>query len=154
MVVAALDHELRPERLPLARAFRRPAARTAGRIAGEAGWGDQLFQFLGQRRLVITRDGRGEADMMQETLTVIEPKQQRADERLAFVIAKAADDAVCTAVVLDLLHAVALARPVWQVAPLGDDAVERGAHPLEPAPCVGELGGCRREANAPGAAEI
>src|SRR5437763_12694403 len=148
MVVADLDHEFRPERLPLARAFRRPTARAAGGIAGEAGRGDQLFQFPGQRWLVITLDGRGEADMMQETPTVIEPKQQRADEGLAFVVAKAADDAVSAAIVLDLLHAVALARPVWQVAPLGDDAIERGAHPLEPAARVGELGGCGRDATA------
>ena len=71
--------------------------------------------------------------MMQQALVVIEPEQQRADHRLAFVVAKAADHAVGAAVVLDLLHAVAFAGAVGQIAPLGDDAVERRADALEPA---------------------
>src|SRR5262249_58853247 len=54
----------------------------------------------------------GEADMMQQPVVVVEAEQQRTDERTAFVVAKAADHAVDAAVVLDLLHAVAIARAV------------------------------------------
>ena len=46
---------------------------------------------------------------------------------LPFVVAEAADHAVGAAIVLDLLHAVAVAGAIGQVAPLGDDAVERAA---------------------------
>jgi len=46
---------------------------------------------------------------MQHALAVIKAKQQRTHHRLAFVVAKAADHAVGAAVILDLLHAGALA---------------------------------------------
>src|SRR4029077_8863264 len=61
MVVADLDHELRLERLPLAGALGRPAARTARRVAGESRRRDQNLQFFGERRLVLALDRGGEA---------------------------------------------------------------------------------------------
>src|SRR5262245_6483747 len=154
MVVADLDHELGLQRLPFARPFGRPAARAAGCISRETRRCDQPLELLGERRLVLALDRRGEADMVKETFAVVEPEQQRADNRLAFVVAEAADYAVGAAIVLDLLHAAAVARPVFRVASLGDNAVKRGAHALEPA-----LGGCklcrrRRQADALGAAQI
>src|ERR1700722_906470 len=81
VVVAHLDHKLRLERLPFARALGRPAARTARRVAGETRRRDQSFQLLGQRRLVLALDARTEADVMQQALPVVQPEQQRADQR-------------------------------------------------------------------------
>src|SRR6185437_9442319 len=88
MIVADLDHELRLERLPLRRALGRPAARAAGLVAGEAGRADQLFELLGQRFLLAALHRRGEADMVEQARVVVEPKQQRADRLLAFVVAE------------------------------------------------------------------
>jgi hypothetical protein len=79
MVVADLDHELRFERHPLGRTFGGPAARPAGRIPGEAGRAGQRFQSFRQRGLVLTSDRRGESDVIEPPLTVIETQQQRAD---------------------------------------------------------------------------
>src|SRR5262249_58526298 len=93
-------------------ALGRPAARAAGLVAGEAGRRDQLFEFLGQRRLLARLDGRGEADVMQQAVVVVEPEQQRADHLPALIVAEAADHAVGAAVLLDLDHAGPLARAV------------------------------------------
>ena len=48
-----------------------------------------------------------------------------------FEIAKSADHAVGGALLLDFLHAVALAALVGQIVALGDNAVEPDAH-VEP----------------------
>ena len=53
--------------------------------------------------------------MMQQPVLIVEAEQQRADKRAAFVVAKAADHAVGAAVVLDLLHAAAIARAVRKI---------------------------------------
>ena len=71
---------------------------------------------------------------MQRALVVVEAEQQRADEPVLsrLVPAKARDDAVGRARVLDLDHR-ALARLVRAVLRLGDHAVETGAfEPREP----------------------
>ena len=83
--------------------------------------------------------------MVEQALIVVEPEQQRADDWLALVVAEAADHAVGAAVVLDLLHAGAVAGLIRQVAPLGDDAVERRADLLEPFLGIGESRGRRRQ---------
>src|SRR5258705_7772819 len=124
MIEADLDHKLGLQRLPFARALGRPAAWPARRVAGEAGRRDEVLELGGQRRLLLPWDARGEADMMQQAVIVIEPEQQRADHRLSFVVAKAADHAVGAAIVLDLPHGGAVARAVFELAALGDDAVE------------------------------
>jgi len=82
MVVADLDDELWLERTPLRRALGRPAARPAGRITGEAELSGQFLELLRECRLVLSLDGGGEADMMQQSRAVIEPEQQRADDLL------------------------------------------------------------------------
>jgi hypothetical protein len=46
VIVLNLDDELRFQRLPLRRAFRAPAARSARRIAREAWRLDEFLQFL------------------------------------------------------------------------------------------------------------
>src|SRR5262249_6611833 len=100
MVVTDFDHELGPQRLPITRARGRPAARPSRPVPGEARRLDQLLQLRGQRFLLVARYGRGEADVMQKPAAVVETEQQRADHRLAFVVAKAANYAVGTAVTL------------------------------------------------------
>src|ERR1700704_1464524 len=154
VVVADLDHELRLERHPFAGTFGRPAAPAARLVAGEAGLPDQLFELFGQRRLFARLDGGGEADMGEQGRPVIEPEQQRAHDLLAFVVAEAADPAVGAAIILDLLHAAAVAGRIGDVAALGDDAVERRADPLEPAFRLGEPHGGGREAETLGSREL
>src|SRR5262245_49954041 len=48
----------------------------------------------------------------------------------------------------DLLHSGALTRAIIEIAALGDDAVEHGAHVLEPPLCLGQFGGGRRQSNS------
>src|ERR1043166_1610375 len=79
MVVAHFGDQLGPQRLPFAGPLGAPAARPAGRIAGEARRRDQLLQLSGQRLLVLGRDRRGEADMIEPALLVIEA-EQRSEE--------------------------------------------------------------------------
>src|SRR5581483_3611611 len=113
MIVADLDHKLRLQRTPLRRAFGRPAAGAARGIAGEAGLCNQRFELVGQRGLVLVLDGGGEADMVQQALVIVEPKQQRANHLpavdLVGRVAEAADDTIGAAESLDLLHALAVA---------------------------------------------
>jgi ferritin-like metal-binding protein YciE len=144
MIVADFDHELRPQRLPFARTFGRPAAGAARRIAGEAGRADQRHQLFGERRLILVLDRRGEADMMQQAAGIVESQQERADDTSALVVAETADDAVGAAVILDLLHAGPVAGPISEIAPLGDDAVKHFARPPQPSLGFRKLGGHRR----------
>ena len=58
-----------------------PAARAAGRVAGEARAAFELLQPLRQRRPLGVGDRRGEADMVELARIVVEPEQQRADAR-------------------------------------------------------------------------
>src|SRR6185503_16596007 len=118
MVVADLDHQSGFERLPLGRAFGRPAARPTRLVAGKAGRRDQFFEPFGQRFLFLGLERGGEADMIEQSRIVVEAEQQRADDALALVIAEAADHAVRAAEILDLLHAVPIAALVGDVAPL------------------------------------
>src|SRR5687767_11513553 len=48
MIVAHFDDKVGPQRLPFGGAFGAPAARRAGRVAGEAGWLDESFEPLRQ----------------------------------------------------------------------------------------------------------
>jgi hypothetical protein len=84
---------------------------------------------------------------MKLAVIVMEAKQQRSDHGLTLVVAEAANDAVGAAIILDLLHAAAIVGPVRQVAPLGDDAIERRADPGEPSARLRQLGRGRRQAD-------
>src|SRR5262249_44543453 len=124
VIVANFHHELRLYRHPFARALGRPATRAAGRIAGKTSVHAELLEFGRERRLFLALDGRGETDMMQQALLVVEAEQQRADDILSFIVPEATDHAVGAAVVLDFLHAGAVARAIFDIAPFRDDTVE------------------------------
>jgi hypothetical protein len=69
----------------------------------------------------------------------------RLPERLAagypsLAIAEAADQAICASMPFCLLHAVAIAKLVGQVASFGDDAVAASAGRLQPSFGLGEAG--------------
>src|SRR5688572_10573836 len=132
VVVADFDDELGVERLPFGAALRAPAARAAGRVAGEAGRLDELLEPLRERGLVLGADRRAEADVVEQAPVVVEPEQQRADERAVGAVTEAADDAVGRAHALDLDHALTVAGLVGQVEALGDHPVERRADAGEP----------------------
>lgn len=127
MIVADFDDQLRLQRTPFGGAVRRPAARTAGRIAGKTWILDQGFELCRQCRLLLLLERGRKANMVQQPFVVIEPKQQGADHfpAIQFVrgVAEAADHAIGAAEFLDLLHAVAVARLIGQVEPLGDNAI-------------------------------
>src|SRR5207247_4627979 len=138
MVVADLAHELEPDRFPRQILAAIPPAGRAGHALlailplGPFAPGmtvaraiSQRLQQLGELRAHLLLERRGDADVMQHALAVVEPEQQRADELVlaALVPAKAADHAVGGARVLDLQHR-ALARRVRERLGLGDHAVE------------------------------
>ena len=111
----------------------RPLGPVAPRMAVERvlAQGRQLLDQLGAP---LPRERRGDADVVERALVVVQPEQQRADVRARPVLvpAEAGDHAVGGALVLDLEHRP-LAGLVRRVEPLGDDAVEPGAlEPLEP----------------------
>src|SRR5262245_2344400 len=126
LVVADLDHELRLHRAPLFGAFGAPPAWSSRRLAGEARRRDEGLELRRQRRAVLVGDGRGETDMVELAVSVVEPEQQRADLIAAATIAESADHAVRSAMLLDLHHRP-LARDVRSAALFSHDAVERRA---------------------------
>src|SRR5207244_2320993 len=109
LVVADLDDQLGPERLPFGRSRRAPAAGTAGRVASEAGRLDQRLESRRQCRAIDGGDAGGEADMVEQPLVVVEAKEQRADLAGLARVAEATHDAVGGAAALDLDH-----RPLAQ----------------------------------------
>src|SRR5688572_20198250 len=70
---------------------------------------------------------------MQKSVIIVQAKQQRTDDlRRLRAIAIAADDALGSAHVLDLLHPRSLAGCVGHVDALGDDSIERAPGFLKP----------------------
>src|SRR6266508_6338753 len=120
LVVADFDDELRPHRrlLELAAA---PAVRLR-----EAALGGALHERLQPLQdLVVPAGGDGAgADVIQRSLLVVEPEQQRGERRRLRLPAHADDDAVSRLVGLDLDDALAGAGEIRQPEALADDAVE------------------------------
>src|ERR1700722_8199439 len=112
-----------------------PAARRiARRVSGEARRTDVRAQTLDQRALLFGREGAAETNVVEQSVVVVDPEQQRADlRRRPLRIAETADDAVRRALALDLDGAVAPAARVGDPEPLRDDAVERSGRVVEPA---------------------
>jgi hypothetical protein len=71
-----LDHEFGSQRLPFAAAPGAPAARAAGRFSSEAGRLAKRLQPAGQRAPFGVRDRRGEADVIELAIGVVETEQQ------------------------------------------------------------------------------
>ena len=145
MIVANFDNEFRLERLPDIFLSLVPTARSPRGGAGEAGRGDESFEFFRQRRAVGGGDARGESDVVQQTHRVVETKEQRTDGLFAFAVTKSADDAIGGAEAFDLLHPVAFAGAVVEIASFRDDAVQSGRGLCEPILCFGEIWRRRRQ---------
>jgi len=132
MVVAHLDDERGLEWLPGVFLASVPAARSAGGLAGESGRRNELLQLFREARSIRDGNAGGEPDVVQQAVRVVEAEEQRADDLGLRAVAEAANHAIRAAEVFDLLHAVALARAIVEVAPFGDDAIERRAGLGEP----------------------
>ena len=122
MVVSDLDDQLRPQRLPFAAALRAPAARAARRLTRETWRGLQSAQLSGQGFPLVIGDRRGEADVIQQALRVVETEQQGSHLVAAAQVSKASDHTIGGPQALDLDHR-ALAAEIFLVQPLGDDPV-------------------------------
>src|SRR5512146_424473 len=134
LIVAHFDDELRLQRLPLAGTLGVPPARTARRIPGEARRLDQPLKVSRQLVPLLCGNRGCEADVIEQAPLVIEAQQEGADYLLLLSVEESADDAVSRALLFHLDHR-ALAGAIFEVAPLGDDAVERSATALEPGYC-------------------
>src|SRR5688572_8653301 len=124
MIVGDFDDQLQIERLPLAGTFGGPAARSARSAAGEARRFADGFEFSSEFGFLGSFDGGTKADVMQQAIVIVEAEQQGTDKFGIGAVAKSADDTVDAADLLDFLHAGAIAGAVWNVAELGDDAIE------------------------------
>src|SRR5207302_5548036 len=90
VIVANLDHELGRERLPLPRPLRAPSTGPARGSTGEAGRLDERCHLREQSLAHAGREPRGEADVMQETVTIVEPEEQGSDHARLGRVAEAA----------------------------------------------------------------
>ena len=119
VVVRDLDDQHGLERDPLEIATGRPAARLGRPALTRL----ERTQPLEQLTLLLRGEAGGVADHVQGALLVVQPEHQRADRALRLAGAVAGDDAVERALAAHLLHALALARQVRRVEPLGDHAL-------------------------------
>ena len=76
MIVAHLDHEFRPQRLPFSGTLGAPPAGAARRVAGESGRLDKAFELPGQRLAVEVVQCRGKPDVIELAFAVVEAEQQ------------------------------------------------------------------------------
>ena len=131
LVVAHLDHELRPHRRLL------EAAAPPAVLLGEAALGRPGEQWLHQREdlLLAARGDGARADVVEPPVVLVEPEQERRERGRLRLPADADDDAVRRPVLLHLLHRLARAGEVRRVEPLRDHAVEADrVEPGEPFP--------------------
>src|SRR5688500_14380019 len=104
MIVAHLDDQLGPKRLPLPGPLRRPAARPARRIAGESRAAAERLELARQHLALAPVNGRREADMVEQACLVVEAEEQRPDELAVRAVTEAADNAIGSAQPLHLEH--------------------------------------------------
>src|SRR4051812_29657295 len=80
VVVLNFDDQLRVERFPFAAALGAPARRAARRAAGEAAallsCLAQLFDFGRQVRALLGGECRAEADVVEQSVAIIQPEQE------------------------------------------------------------------------------
>ncbi len=155
VVVRHLGDALDPEWLPAQVLVGVPAARPArllrrlvhvvGPISPRVAFEGVLAKGLelgGELDAPLVGEARGHADVVQRAARVVEPEQQRAHVGAGAVLvpAKARDDRVAGALVLDLEHR-ALARLVGAVSRLGHHTVEaRALEAMKPVLCDGAVG--------------
>ena len=142
LVVAHLDHQLRPERrlLELARS---PPVRLREPPVGCV---DEQRQHAPRDVLPRPRRDGARADVVELAVLAIEPEQQRRDRARVALPPQPDDDAVRRLVLLHLDHPVARARQVRRRQMLRDDAVEpERLEPLEPPARIGDVAGRGRE---------
>ena len=147
MIIANFDDEFRLEGVPDILLSLIPSAWSPRSGTGEAGWCDEFFEFLRESRPVGGGYARSEANVMQQTVRIIETKEEGTDGFLAFAITKSPNDAVGGAEAFDLLHPVASTGAVAEIATLRDDAVQSGGSLHEPILCLGETRRRRRQAD-------
>ena len=97
------------------------------RVSGQrvlAVWREEFYKLAS----LLFREARADADMLQRAGVVEKAEQERADSRALTLLvpAKAGNDTIAIALVLDLEHH-ALVGFVGSRNRLGDDAVETGA---------------------------
>lgn len=108
-------------------------------MPGDIGY--QGFEFGDQFGAALHGEGRTDAHVLQGSLIVVQPEQQRADDGTALVEAVARHHTVGGPLVLDLVHGAGV-RTVRQIERLGDDPVEaRALVLLEPLLRHGRIGG-------------
>src|SRR5205807_10396142 len=121
--------------------------RTAGDAYLERVLAAQRLELFRQRIALGFLDARTMADVDQASFVVVQAEEERADGAGTFAVAEAADDAVGGLEVLDLDHAVAVARVIRLAQALGHDAIESGtAEFVEPV--VGDFALVRRRRKA------
>src|SRR5439155_4907775 len=148
LVVAHLDHELWPDGVPIQLAAGRPAALSArDPLVAQLPLRDHLRELLLELASHRGGEARAVADEVELALVAVEPEQHRRDPPIALVAPAEADDhAVGGLVRLHLDDAVARAREVRQVRPLGDHAVEaRLRQVFQPTPALLRVTRDRRE---------
>src|SRR6185369_7210589 len=140
VVVLYFADTLDPQRLPRQILARTPATLAAGHAAGLGSGASPLaprviiHRILLQRSELVSellahchRERRGDTDVLQRAAVVIQTEQQRTHNILAGLVpAKAGDDALCGARVLDLDHR-ALVRLIRTRCRFCDHAVQASA---------------------------
>src|SRR5689334_19374388 len=76
MIVTNLDHQFWLKWFPFRGPFRRPAAGPARLVASEARGRDQLFELGSKRFFLFFLERRREANMVQQTLVIVEAEEQ------------------------------------------------------------------------------
>src|SRR5262245_8061538 len=105
LVVLDLGDQAGLQRLPLAAALGRPAARPTGGVAAGSRAALPTLEFGDQRRALVVAEARGEADMVELALGIEQAEQQRTHLPLLVAgIAEAADHTVGGAPAFHLDH--------------------------------------------------
>src|SRR6266849_4879768 len=109
MIVSNFDNDFWVDWFPFAAAFRAPATRSAGCIAGKTRRFAQSFEFSRQLPAIARFEGRGETDMMKQTIASVETEEERSDDTSAGRITKSAYDTISAANLFHLHHRSAFA---------------------------------------------
>src|SRR5262245_48048786 len=104
VIIANFDDKFRLEGVPDILLSLIPSAWSPRSGTREAGWCGEFFEFLRESRPVGDGYARSEANVMQQTVRIIETKEEGTDGFLAFSVTKSAKDAIGREEALDQLH--------------------------------------------------